>query len=261
MEAGRFPEHDAVAEIISHYEFCLEEIADDLKKFAERPDCELAELSWVEQVFLAQDLLRGAISNLDANLLKEALRRLRRVLTTQPTRINARLSAAAESLRLSTLVKDMELLSEGLASLESEPERLIRFKTGVEALASLERNMTAMVKEHNQWQRLDLDLRRIEAVMDLDTEELEASWPELKALSETLHHDRTEQWATRFRESIDRLDCAIAARNPRLTRQRFREFCREASHRFYRVDRALKKQCEDLYKVGEPLAAVLEMLR
>jgi hypothetical protein len=261
MEAGRFPEHDGVVETLSHYEFYLQEIADDLKEYVERPDCDMAEISWVKYVFQAQYSLRGATGNLDASLLKDALRQLRRVLTTQPTRINARLIAAAKSLRLSALVEAMEFLSTTLASLELEPERLSQFQTGVEALASLERSMSAMVADHDEWQRLDLDLRRIEAVMDLDTEELEASWADLKSLSGNLHRDRTEAWAIRFRESIDRLDEAIAAGNPKMIRQRFREYCREASERFYRVDSALKKQCEDLGKVGEPLAAVLEMLQ
>ena len=96
--------------------------------------------------------------------------------------------------------------------------------------------------------------------MDLDTEELEASWPELRALAATLHRDQSEPWAIRFRESIERLDQAIAGGNPTTIRLRFREFSREASYRFYRVDRALKEQCEDLSRIGEPLAAVLETL-
>ena len=63
-----------------------------------------------------------------------------------------------------------------------------------------------------------------------------------------------------FRVSIDDLDSAIVSRNPRLIRNGFRMFCRHASDRFYQVDTQLKEQCEDLGKVGEPLAFLLEML-
>ena len=83
----------------------------------------------------------------------------------------------------------------------------------------------------------------------------------MRALSERLHGNRIEEWATRFCASIERLDAAIVSQNPGMMRRRFREFSREASDRFYRVDKALKRQCEDLGKVGEPLAAVLEMLQ
>lgn len=261
MDAGRFPESDGVVEAFSNYEFFLRQISDDLKEFVDSPRCDAVDTSWIEHIFRAQDSLRGATSNLDARLLKEALRQLRRVLTTQPTRINARLLDAAKALRLSNLVETMRLVNDSLDGLEQEAERLQRFRTGVEALASLERNMTALVQDHNQWQRLDLDLRRIEAVMDLDTEELEWSWPELRSLAETLHRDHDEDWALRFRESIERLEGAITSGNPRLIRLRFREFSREASDRFYRVDRALKRRCEDLNEIGEPLAAVLGMLQ
>ncbi len=261
MDAGRFPESDGVVEAFSHYEFYLQQIADDLREFVASPEYDTADTSWVELVFRAQASLRGATNNLDAGQLKEALRQLRRVLTTQPTRINARLIDAAKSLRLSSLVEAMRLVGDRLADLEQESEKMSRLRAGVEALAGLERNMTALVQDHDQWQRLDLDLRRIEAIMDLDTEELEASWPELRALAGTLHRDQSKPWAIRFRESIERLDQAIAGGNPRMIRLRFREFSREASDRFYRVDRALKEQCEDLSRIGEPLAAVLGMLQ
>lgn len=261
MEARRFPESDGVVEAFSHYEFYLQQITDDLRELIARPEYDAVEMSWVELVFRAQDSLRGATSNLDARQLKEALRQLRRVLTTQPTRINAHLIAAAKSLRLSNLVETMRLIDNSLASLEQERARMDRFRSGVEALATLEREMTSLVQDHDQWQRLDLDLRPIEAIMDLDTGELEAFWPEMRALGATLHRDSTEEWATRFRESIERLDRAIEAGNPRMIRLRFREFSREASERFYRVDRALKKRCQDLNKIGEPLAAVLGMLQ
>lgn len=258
--ARHFPDDDGVVEAIANHQFYLVRIADELQELVERPGYAMAEASWVGIVFRAQDSLNSATTNLDARLLTESLRHLRRVLTTQPTRINAHLIAAAKSLRLSALIQAMTTLNDSLAQLELEADKMSQFEAGVEALVSLEQSLTAQVEDHNQWQHLDLSLRRIEAVLSLDTEELTFSWPELKAQSRTLLYGHSEPWATRFQGSIERLDDAIDAGNPNEIRQQFREFWRQASERFYRVDRALKRQCQDLSRVGEPLAAVLRML-
>jgi hypothetical protein len=260
MEADRFPHHDGVVETLSYYERNLQRVTSDLKRFIERTDCAMDEAWWIRYVDSAQESLRGAMKNRDAKLLKDTLRQLRRVVTQQPTRINASLVTTAKALRLEAMVGAMTTLSDILARLDLDLEKLNRFNLAVEALAGLERTLSALVDDHDQWQRLDLELRRIEAVMELDTEELEMSWPDLEGMAVPLHQGRSERWAMDFRTSIDDLDSAIVSRNPRLIRNGFRMFCRNASDRFYHIDTQLGEQCEDLGKVGQPLAFLLEML-
>jgi hypothetical protein len=58
----------------------------------------------------------------------------------------------------------------------------------------------------------------------------------------------------------DRLDTALASSDPVKIRHFFRRFRRQMGDRFYRVDIDLKRLCDDLRKVGEPLSSLLQMI-
>ena len=260
-QAHRFPYADDAVENLSNYEYNLQRITDDLSRFIEEKDCGM-DTSWVTAIEQARQSLREATSNLDAGKLNLALGQLRSVLTGQPTRINERLLTTARLLGLPALVAAMARISDKLAELDLDPGKVNEFKVGVEALADLEHSLSVMIADHDQWQRLDLQMRRIEASMRMDTEELVMFWPYLIEMAEPVHHGRSETWATRLKASINDLDQAIASENPNPNKigRCFRRFRREVSWRFYNVDKELKNGCEDLGKVGEPLAFVLRVL-
>jgi hypothetical protein len=126
----------------------------------------------------------------------------------------------------------------------------------MDALVSLGDSLSALAEDHNQWQLIDCELRRIEAMMRIDTAELEMSWPGLKADTESLHRNNMEEWAWSFREASNQLDNAIAANNPTEIRERFRAYRRRANERFHKVDVNLKGLCEDLFEGGGALASM-----
>jgi hypothetical protein len=58
----------------------------------------------------------------------------------------------------------------------------------------------------------------------------------------------------------EKLDAALLAKDPTTIRHFFRRYRRQMGDRFYRVDIDLKRLCDDLRKVGEPLTAVLRII-
>ena len=68
-----------------------------------------------------------------------------------------------------------------LRRLKLAPQQVKRFEHGVTALGDLGDNLTRLVEDHDRWQAIDLELRRIEAVMGHDLGEIKLSWPELRA--------------------------------------------------------------------------------
>jgi hypothetical protein len=261
QEARRFPDDDVAVETLMDYELTLGQIVNDLRDVVEQASFAETETLWMQDLVKAQDALGEALEKLDAKLLKRPIWHLNRVLAIQPSQINTRLNAAARALRLPALLEAMGRVSDNLARLDLDPERVGQFEAGVDALVSLNESLTALVGDHDRWQVVDLELRRIEANMEQGTMELEMSWPDLKAMTEPLYSDSAEEWAVAFRKDSDHLDDAIAAENPARIKRHFRRFSRHADARFQRVDSILKRLCEDLRKVGEPLASVMRMIK
>ena len=81
--------------------------------------------------------------------------------------------------------------------------------------------------------------------------------PEVAALSTPA----TEKWATDLAGTSDKLDSALTRDDPAAITQQFRQYRRRASLRFYTVDETLKKQCDELRKLGEPMDLILGMIK
>jgi len=260
QDAGRFPDDDVAVDNLMDYELTLAQIVGDLKEAAARASFAATETAWIQDLVKARETLAQAVAELDTRTLKRAVWLINRVLAVQPSQINTRLNAAARALRLSALVEAMTFLSDNLEQADLDAEQVGRFEAGVDALVSLNDKLTAFVQEHDRWQVVDLELRRIEANIKQDLLELEMSWPDLKAKIEPLYNASSEGWAASFRQDSQQLDQAISADNPARVKRYFRRFLRHAGSRFYRVDVALKRMCEDLRMVGDPLAEVMRLI-
>jgi hypothetical protein len=260
QEARRFPEDDIAIENLGDHRITLEEIIHELRRAAERAPTILADPSCIPALVEARESLRTAIDELNADALKRARWLLGRVLAVQPVPVNARLNAAARALRLPALVEAMACISDHLGGLDLDPGKVGQFEDGVDALVSLDDSLTILVDDHDRWQAVDAELRRIEATLGYDTEEIQMSWPDLQARTAPLHSGSTEEWADSFRKESHRLHSALADKDQARIRNSFRCYRRRAGNRFHNVDVVLKRLCEDLRHIGDPLATVMGVL-
>jgi hypothetical protein len=147
-----------------------------------------------------------------------------------------------------------------LTSPDLDTDKVSAFRSGVEAFGKLDRALSALVDDHDGWQVLDVELRRIEGSIDHDLIELEMSWPDVKPKAESLYIACPDEWASALKKEGDELNDALNSNNPAKVRRSFRSYQRRAADRFYRVDIELKTLCGSLRQIGTPLASVLRMI-
>lgn len=255
-EQSRFPD-DLSLENLDSYRHNLSGIIDRLNDVANRKRVAETDTAWFSDMVQTQTELQQAIENQDEKALKSAVRRLRRVISTQPVRINTRLVDSARDLRLPFLLEALRAIQSSLESLQLDAQKTGQFQQGVSSLERLAGELEQLLHEHDRWQMVDGEIRRIDSLTERDFEELESSWADLKALVMPLIGGIDAEWARNAVAACQKLDEALAGDNPRLIRMAFKSFRRESNSRFDKVDIELKTLCGGLRQIGEPLTAIL----
>jgi len=147
-----------------------------------------------------------------------------------------------------------------LRELGLRQDQVSQLDEGVKALSRLAGTLATLVGDHDRWQWVEQELRRIEGDLARSLDELENSWPHLKMQIEPLCNGNGESWAQALRSDGARLEVTLATQDEARIRHHFRSYRRQAERRFFRVDDALKRQCYELRQAGEPLAMVLRVL-
>lgn len=226
---------------------------------AARPALDPQETAFVSELNSARDEIDAAAENGDAIPLRCATRRIGRVLAIQPSRINFRLLDAARDLRLKELEESMRKIRGQISDTDLASEEGQRFAGGVTALTRLRTGGGALCEEHDRWQEIDAEMRRIEGQLGTDTTDLEFSWESLRKKIASLCIPSSGAWAAVLNEEIQKLDSALAGGVPQKITQAFKRCYSKAGARFYDVDFELKTLCDELRKVGTELDKLLKM--
>jgi hypothetical protein len=258
--ASRFPDDEMAIDTLTDSQLTLEGLLAEEQAFGKRTSEAKNEANWSQDLADTRTDLQTAIDNSDPKALKKALWRLNRLLATQPAKVNGRLNAAARALRLPSLTQALTSILSSVQTLEFDADKKKSLESGVTGLVTLSQTLTILIESHDAWQEVDVELRRIESVVDHDATELEMSWPDLKEKCALLYKDVTDEWATALGKESAGLDEALVAANPAKVKRSFRSFRRRTSDRFFRVDVDLKTLCGQLRLVGQPLASVLKMI-
>jgi hypothetical protein len=218
---------------------------------------------WTQKLEQARAEFRSAVERRDVEILKTSTRRLNEVLGTQPSRVNTRLIAAAQNLRLAALVQDMTTVRDSSAGLPHDAasgRRFAEFERGVVNLAKLDARLRMLRDNHESMQEIDDVLRRVEALLEQDIGELQDAWQDLKQLAGRLSDGDGALWRTKLDAQGVELELALAAGDPVKIKRQFRSYRSQALRGFNQVDRDLLTLCEELQKIGGPLAGLLSVL-
>lgn len=259
-QSARFPADDLAVDIITDHELTLRSIVAKLQEVAARPTLSPDELSWIQDLVQARSYLAQALETRDTAFLRRCCLCVRRVLDRYPSLINTRLNAAARALRMGAIVQAMVTIKNTLDHLEVDPQKAQAFVESTAYLADLNNRLTVLVSDHDRWQDVDVQFRRIEAGIDSGLDELEESWTDLQSKIKPLVHDEGQEWVLNLQRSAAALDHAIAGHDPVRTRSCFGRYRRAAGERFFQVDTELKDLCGQLRTIGTPLAAVAELI-
>jgi hypothetical protein len=227
-----------------------------------------SELRWVANLAQAQTDLALDRAGLDASppalspqRLEQTFRRLGRVLQLHPSQVNARLNQVAKDLKLGDLAAVMRHILDRLRYQGDGPDPAAQFGRGVEALDRLNRGLDAILQEHDRWQAIEADLRRIEVGLESDLADLELSWPILRSEVEDLCGPDEDDETRTLGENGRKLTKAIDARNTAAVLSSFGDFRRLAGLRFFQVDVTLLNFSGSLREIGDPLDAILDVLK
>jgi hypothetical protein len=259
----RSPADGAAWASMAHNGRELHSIVDDLLDIASHTPVALITALWTHKLAQAAAELRASISSRDRPQLKRAMTHLKDLLGREPSRINTRLVSAASALRLSSLAAAMATIADTLARIQFEREATQQyqaFEIGVAALARLADQLTRAIAYHNAFQEIDDELRRVEVLLDQDAHELTYAWQYLKPMIQELCDSSQASWVAKLNAIGAELEHSIVSKNPRTIKPLFRSYRSQASRSFNQVDRDLLALCEELQKVGEPLAVLLKLI-
>ena len=258
-EATRFPD-DTSLELLEDYERNLREIIAQLEDVCNRQRVAETDTNFIQEIQQAHNDLNSAVENSDPESLKKCIWRLKRVITKYPVMIDTRLNGAARALRMEALINALTAIQKELISLKLDEEKVAKFEDGLCMLQSMDQRLQVLLSDHEKWQAVDVELRRIESLIEQDLTELEMSWDDLKAQASPLYLDCTDTWAVSIHGYADEVDQFLAANNVPKIRRSFRNFIHETASHFFEVDINLKSLCSELRQIGEPLSTIIRSL-
>ncbi|MAT95994.1 MAG: hypothetical protein CL608_02405 [Anaerolineaceae bacterium] len=215
---------------------------------------------WVNQLETIKERLHTAVESDDLKALESGVSLLDRVLNRHPTRINAQLVAVASALRLDNLERAITTISSSLAEADVTMDSMIdEVQSGKSALAGLDERLKALVREHNAWQTIDDEIRRVKAAVSQNNfEELEYAWDDLKPMTQELVEAHGEaKWALDLSSAMAQLEPAIEQQLNSKMRRLFMRYHTFVGHRFRAVDLELLSLCTELQRVGEQIDLLL----
>jgi len=257
QNARKSPDDLSVWDNVFEYESTLQDIMVGLRKYTEDETLH-ALVPWTRSLVDNLKNLFQAITKCDPQLIALTLRPINQILYVQPVLINTRLNEAARALPLPSLVRALTGLHEKLDRAQVKPRTLAKFKEGLGSLSKLHVELASLIREHDKWQEIDIELRRIEATIGQDLFELELSWPDLK--TRTQPSKIVDEWAQLLSNDMAKLSESLATNDLNKTRHYFVRYRSRIGTRFYHVDTTLKDLCSNLRRVGEPLTALLELM-
>ena len=258
-EASRFPDDDLVRDNLAGYEATLRKICLAVRRVFSPPRFAQAETAELQiELETAWGELQSALETWERGPLEQATYGLFGVLNFYPAKINSQLTEAAHALRLQGLLNAMQTICARLNSPASAQVR--QFQAGTLELVNLENLLQAYLSEHDKWQRVDGLLRQVRDTAPDFPAQMRQVWPRLKTTSEAISKTLPESMAEELNAALAKLGQQLSVDDlPRL-RDSFLRYRRWTGWRFFEVDKELKNLCESLRLIGQPLAAILQLL-
>lgn len=254
----RLPADDMAWDSIAINEPELQGKISDLRAVTQRETFAKDDTRWITQLDKASESIRTSVEEFDLEELKKGTGLLYRVLNRTPSRINAQLVSTATALRLDALEQAMQTISTNLANSDLSLDNVVdEIQNGVAALGGLDNRLNALVREHNAWQEVDDELRRVEASLNQNADELDDAWFDLEPMLRALTANETDEWAVGLNDVVDKLTEALKEQAVVTVRRLFRRFQSQVRRRFRQVDLELLTLCQDLQRIGESLDLLL----
>jgi len=194
--------------------------------------------------------------------LEGAVHHVRRVLGLDLSSANNRLLATARELGLGAVVAALRSVLANLRHGRASRASIDELARLVTSLDELHTGLEALVREHDQWQEIDNNLRLLVGSGPAALDEALLSWPLVRAsLEAVLQAGDNADWVRSIDPAVKKLDGELDRRaEPGTCIASLRSLWRRCNQRFVEVDRQLLRTCEELQRVGDTLDSVLKVI-
>ena len=233
----------------------------------------LQETEWLKDLNQVQSELSEfiEISNEIADFckLQPTIYLLNRVLAIQPTVMDANLHYAAKDLSLPILVQSMCVIRDDIDQVEpiseQESKKIRYFQEGVKALEDLLQVYDSLIMRHNDWQRIELELRLIQSNLNQNINTLQRDLARLKTKMEKQYSDSGEEWMEEMKilkKFEDKLNNSLTTKAEiSKVKDDFQAWRGQASYCFFILDKELNSFCGQLKDyIYKPLQSIIEMM-
>jgi hypothetical protein len=235
------------------YAIGLESALGELDQIAARSSLHDGELAWVEDLRYSHLQLVKAIEANKKERAQDLIDYIEHLLAENSTQINSSLRMVLSILRLPDLVEVVDRVCDHTGRLLVHANDRKSFVEGLTTLRHLARNVSALIADHDRWQRTDTSLRLVDRTLHAKITNLLITWPRI--IEDITVLDRA-QHSESLRDLRNDLEEAIQHGNHQAAWEPYQLFRRYTVDRFYKVDRSLKRQCDELRIVGVPLAVL-----
>lgn len=256
----RLPDDDMAWEDIAGAESEVQTKINDIVTLSRSQTFADGDVRWAQQLEKVKKSLQTAVDGDDLEALTGSVSLLYRVLNRHPTRINAQLVAVASALRLDNLEQAITTISTNLADANVTMDSMVEeVQSGKSALAGLDERLKELVREHNAWQNIDDEIRRVKASISKNSiDELEDAWYDLEPMTrERIEANSEAEWAQNLAKVMGNLAPAIEKQVVTKVRRLFMRYHTYVGHRFREVDLELLSLCKELQRVGAQIDILL----
>ena len=254
--AAASPIVNSALNTISMMALFLGSIIGGMRDIIDQNKVDAVEAQWVAKLEGAQQMLEASVA-LDKKLkIMDICAILKGELDVQPSRINARLKIAVAALRLPKLIEAMDKVCNELCRINKDraENKVKQFRTSICSLNEINIELGKLLQEHDDWQRVDDELRMLETYMEKGAANIELFWPILMMKVTPLYESKDEPWAKSLEKTEQELREAISVKQPDRAQQIFHSYRARCATHFFDVDRTMKNRCDSLRKIGEELA-------
>lgn len=182
------------------------------------------ENQWVAGLESTQQELEASVALENRLKIQTICIGLKSVLDVQPSRINDRLKIAVTALRLPKLIEVMEKVCNELCRINKirAEDKVKQFRTSIGSLKEISIDLGKLLQEHDDWQRVDNELRMLETFLETGAVSIEPLWPSLSARVTPLYEGNDEPWAISLKKTEQELKEAI--KQPERAQQIFHSY-------------------------------------
>ncbi len=278
--------HDALHDIqINQFEQILREreslerddlAARNLLRHTRRVTLRIKDLELPDSVRAMPDLhlgdrladLAGAIASIEGGATRKEIRNIDQgiwemndVLSVVPSMVNVELKRIVRAMKLHDLFRSLLDVQDLMQQSNAEADEIRSFAAGGRDLGRLDRDIDDLMSQHDQWQKIDDLMRRIDNNGRGKPSDLEYAWSKLESLVQKQVDAVDEALRDELVEAFDELRGAIGSSDPDARVEAFRRLRSCAGYWFNTIDKRLLATCSELKPIDAALGVVLLALK